>query len=570
MLKLRKTISILVAVMMLAAMYAAVPTFAIAGTTNKVVVADFTNPDAEIPFYNSASNATTPNQLYKSTEQCYGEAEQSGKWTVAGSSGVPGEHFIDEVKRAALSETDTFVVRFYSSTSNDVFHLLFIHTDAKTYIRHKITVTKQGWQEAVIPVSAITTKVPVDKLGSLKLNKGKWDNLIEHNTNNVLYFDSMWFEKRVSNVAVDADDDNSQMTLVSANHGSLTKDTATVYDGSTSSIKWNYSRTDAGTSRLNTKDLNIEPAKYGKVTIRFYSEQTDQLVFLVVSEGYKNNYKTATYGFSTAENNIGKWIEYEISVNDTTKPITQIAMVKGINAWGTNHNANNTIYIDKIWFGESEDINTTFSYIKSDYANAQNVGVFDIITFEFGDYLAEEVDCDAVEVTRDSNPVTEFKAWTDRNLLYVKTDDAMAFNSPYKIKVTQALTDQRGYTLYADEEISFTTKAPYLAIDEVKITDADGNKLSSVPAVGSTAKVSASIVNGSATSQSAVAIIAMYDKDGKLLKVSLSEPKNYDANMSVSAEISALCAVVDKTASIRGFLWDGLSKMLPLGLPEEI
>ena len=97
----------------------------------------------------------------------------------------------------------------------------------------------------------------------------------------------------------------------------------------------------------------------------------------------------------------------------------------------------------------------------------------------------------------------------------------------------------------------------------VEIVDLSGNKLTAIPEAGTGVTAISGIVNGSETPEAYVMAIAMYDIDGRLLSVKVCEPKTFDANMTVEHPISQNDTVVANTATIRGFLWDGLATMEP-------
>ena len=466
---------------------------------------------------------------------------------------------------SSYSGSNVFVIRVYSTTDTDAFNVLF-YKDT-TYTQLKVEIKKSGWQELVIPVSDITTKFSLSEITSFVLNKGGWNT--QHNKSNVLYFDSMWFENRSYNTAVDADNPILQVT---SNGGTMGNSTTKVYPGSDSSISWylNSNTSNRSLTSVNFSDINLDSTKYNKVTLRLYSEQADKLnIALNYNNGIKDTNKYTLYEFSEANNNIGKWVELEIDYSDV-KSYKFTNIMLNWNGWNQPHTATNNLYIDKIWFGDVEDKNTTFSFIGADVEGSQSVGVFDIIRLEFSDYLAENVECDAVTITRNGSAVTEFDVWADKNVLCIKTKDAMVFDSPYEITVTQKLKDQRGYTLYPAEVISFTTKLPYLAIDEVKITDMSGNKLSALPIGNTPIKAECNIMNGSESEEKFVLLLAMFDKDKKMVDVALSEEKTYPENGVVAAKIATLEEIVTDTniETIKAFLWSDLGRLIPYKMTE--
>ena len=139
----------------------------------------------------------------------------------------------------------------------------------------------------------------------------------------------------------------------------------------------------------------------------------------------------------------------------------------------------------------------------------------------------------------------------------------MKFDATYEIKVTTALLDQIGDVLSGDKTITFKTVVPYFAMDEVKLTDALGKNITKVPAVGETVKLSANVINGSDEDKSFVGIIAMYDGEGKLLKVYIGDKKTYDAGMVVQKAVEVSGAVVAGATDISAFIWDGMGTMVP-------
>ena len=570
MLKMKKTISALLAVVMMAALCAVSPAMA---ETTKVMFADFTDKTAtSLPMHKTDEEGARndADRIKPVTDIYYGDSGQSGIWSVSGSNSQLKNYYVTDsgMSLAAAAKCNVFVMRFYSSTDSDAFNVLF-YKDSSTYKQVAVYVSKAGWQEVTIPVSAIEEKLAIEDFSYFLLQKGGWgiDKTV-FNQENKLYFDSMWFENRVYNVAADADEG---VTLYHTDNLNLKASTDVVYSDSSSSMCLSTTATSNRSiysAELST--LNLDSTMYDKVTYRLYSEQKDQVVLTLyyTNESGASKFKAQTYEFSEDASNIGKWVEVTIDISDFDYTVDKVGL--NYNGWGTSHNGSNNLYIDKIWFGDVEDINGVFSYKQSAYDGAENVGVFDAIALEFDAPPAAAIACDAVEVTRDGNIVTEFDAWSDENMLYVKTDAAMAFDSEYEITVTSALNDQRGYTLDAKTIISFKTASAYLAIDSIELVDTNGDKLSAVPAADTAVSAVAEIINGSDEKASFVAIIAMYDSTGRLVKVSVSNPTEFNANMAVSHELKASDTVTSDTASVRGFLWSGTDTMIPFAATEQI
>ena len=566
MLKLKRIISVLLAVITAAGLCTA--PCVMAAETQKVLFADFTSPEAEtLPMHNPGA----PNdggRMKKNTDIYYGDAVQSGRWAVTGSNSSLSNYDVAAagIDLEAAAGCNIFVIRFYSSTDNDAFNVLFYDAES-TYYRYGLYVTKAGWQEAAIPVSAIEEDVAIVDITSFVLQKGGWGiNSSVFNQQNVLCFDSMWFENRNYNTAMDADSPERGLAVTGAS-STITRTSDFAYSDSAASWVWTTSATSARTIKTADFDtLNLDSRQYGKATFRVYSEAYDEVVLLFYytdGTGVQKYYRQ-TYYFTEDDGTVGKWIEIPVQLTDTGYSLDYIAL--NYNGWGTAHNVANRLYIDKIWLGETEDINASFGYVSSAYDGADDVGVFDAIALEFDDYLSGDVACDAVEVMRGGNPVTEFEAWSDKKTLYIKTDAAMAFDASYEITVTTALTSQIGRTLGKNQTIRFHTRAPYLAIDTVALVDAAGEELTQIPAVGSAVSATAEIVNGSEAAVRYVILLAMYDSEGTLLGVQMSGETEFEANMAVSHSITASGAVAENTASIRGFLWSGTGTMIPYGI----
>ena len=62
----------------------------------------------------------------------------------------------------------------------------------------------------------------------------------------------------------------------------------------------------------------------------------------------------------------------------------------------------------------------------------------------------------------------------------------------------------------------------------------------------------------------------MYDSHGKMLGVKVSDPTPFVANMTVPHTVVAPGTVPADTASIKGFLWNGLGTLVPCGAAAEI
>lgn len=563
----RKIISVVLTFAMLLALCTAV--YADAEASGKIIFADFTNAGAEtLPMSNPNGNSGA--KITKETEIFFGASGQSGRWRVTGSNGTPMKYTLTEagIDVSEIAGCNMFVIRFYSTTAEDAFNALFYA--GSTYRQIKVTVTKSGWQELAIPMSDITAKFELSELTAFTVQKGGWGTV--HNKENIIYFDSMWFERRSCNVAASADDSSLMMEKQNSSSGTLELSGDCVYGNSQKSIHWSFNSTNPRSIYTKSFDsINIDSEKYNSVTFRMFSKEADSMVLLLY---YKNDegvekYTSKIYNFTEEADNIGKWITVTLDISNIGYKLTKIGI--NYNGWGTSHTATNDLYIDKIWLGTSENINAVFNCTGSAYDGAKDVNVFDSVSIEFDAYLSGTVACDAVSVTRDGNAVTGFKAWTDKNKLFVKTNEAMRFESVYEITVTPALTDQRGYALAEENNvITFTTAAPYLAFDSVKITDGNGNDVSAVPGEGAEVAAAAGIVNGSETGRKFTAVIAMYDEAGSLLSVKVGEPAEFPANMEFSKNVSAACTVAPGTAKVRGFLISDVFTLTPFGLPAEI
>ena len=479
---------------------------------------------------------------------------------------------------------------FYSSTASDAFNVLFYNAEGGTgtYYRYPLYVTKSGWQEVAIPVSDIAVKVPVKDIKSFILQKGGWgiskDTENGFNSQNKLYFDSMWFENRAVTF-IDFTDTTSETlpmhNAAASNDGGRMKKDANIYYGdSRQSGLWSVTGSSSTLSAYNVPssvDLDAA-AKCDAFIIRFYAS-TAKDAFSVLF--YAGENATGTYYRYPLYVTKSGWQEVAIPVSDIAakvpvKDIKSFNLNKG--GWGikkdedNGFNAQNKLYFDSMWFESASDFNASFEYTASVYSNAEDVGVYDTITLEFSEAISGTIACDAVEVKKNGNAVTEFTAWADGERLCVKTDTAMAFNSSYEITVTPALESRRGYTLKDEITISFTTKSPYFAIDDIRLVDSEGNRLSKLPGPGTDVSATAEIINGSDENEETVLIIAMYDKDNRLVDVQIGDVQSHNANMAVpkSYSISKKVTVTDDTASIRGFLWSALDTIIPCKEMEYI
>jgi len=582
MFKLKKMGSFLIAVVMLVAMCAISPVMA--AETDKVMFIDFTDTSADLlPMTDPDKNAG--GRIDKKTDVCYGAAKQSGLWYVSGSKSSLSTYSVAEsnMDLDKLAECDFFVIRFYSTFESDQFSFV-IKSDAATkpYLTKVINITKSGWQEVAVPVSEIEASLPnkdITGISTFCMYKGAY-SATSFVPKNHIYFDSMWFEKRKNNVVADADNDTLTLTKKD-NSATVSINSDTVYGDSSSSFQWVNPEKAGSIQSVDLSTIGLsDPKAYTTLTFRMYSDAADIINLLVyyTNTSGTSKYVREPYTFSEEAGNIGKWVEVTLDltcmdtkdVNLTTaaSKLDNIRLNRG--SWTTASTYNNNVYIDKIWFGEVEDINTIFNYKTSAYKDATDVGVYDTVTLEFEDYLSETIACDAVTVKRDGNVVTEFDAWADRNFLCVKTNSAMAFDSTYEITVTPALKDQRGYALSGNRTISFRTALPYLATEGVKLVDSNGKEIKALPASGTAVSASAEIVNGSEKDEKYVTVLVMYDSHGKMLGVSVSEPTDFVANMTVPHIIAAPGTVVEDTASIKGFLWNSLGTLVPYGAAAEI
>lgn len=544
---------------------------------NQLLTVDFSNRNYEsLPMNNTVDARNDNDRIRKNTEIYYGESGQSGLWTVTGSNSRLVNYYVSDagldVNKAAKQKN--FVMRLYASTDNDAFGILFYNTAGK-YYHHPVTITKAGWQKIEIPLSLIETKIKVSELSHIVMQKGGWGIVhpnkvvnatdVPFNPQNALYFDRFWFETPLNSAVFDADD--SSLAIVDKNGNcNDAKVTEVHFDESQSSLRWYHSgATIRSLQTVNLADVGIDSKKADKVTFRMYSESYDEIVLLAYytdpADG-KQKYVHMVYYFGEDYDNVGKWVEAELDISGIKNfDIDFIGLT--INGWGAVHNTENNIYFDKIWIGEKEELTPVFGYKASEFDKRDDVEIFDTISFKFDEHLAATVPCDGVIVKRDGNKVTEFKAWTERNQLFVKTDAAMKFDSSYEVTVTTALKDMFGANLEENKTVTFKTEKPYFAMDEVKLTDASGKALTALPAEGAQVKLSANVINGSDKDKSFVGIIAMYDGEGKLLKVYIGDKKTYDAGMVVQKAVEASGTVVENTAEISAFIWDGFDTMVP-------
>ena len=212
----RKIISAVLTFAMLLALCTAV--YADAEASGKIIFADFTNAGAEtLPMSNPNGNSGA--KITKETEIFFGASGQSGRWRVTGSNGTPMKYTLTEagIDVSEIAGCNMFVIRFYSTTAEDAFNALFYA--GSTYRQIKVTVTKSGWQELAIPMSDITAKFELSELTAFTVQKGGWGTV--HNKENVLFFDSMWFERRSCNVAASADDSSLMMEKQNSSSGTL-------------------------------------------------------------------------------------------------------------------------------------------------------------------------------------------------------------------------------------------------------------------------------------------------------------------------------------------------------------
>ena len=583
MLKQNKLLSLIVAVSVILGLGVSLPVNA---EDSRVVLADFTTPaeSTDMPMYNPEAR-NDADKIIKDTEICYGVAQQSGRWAVTGSnSNLMYISVSDEIRNNAAN-CDTFVIRFFSEKPNDKFTVLFGKSEegvfgSGNYYNYNLTVTKAGWQEEEIPVSDIEARCPISEFRSFKIHKGGWEATNGNfNKENTIYFDSMWFKNSKLEFLDFTTPAQADMPMHDANsnaRGKIYVDTTIRYGNAKQSGKWIVT---SGVGLLKPYNLPSSfdlgaAASFDNFVIRVYSTEADDRfnVLFYTGEGGTGSYS------QTAVTTRAGWQELIIPVSEikeklakkgcTFEDIKSFKLDKG--NWSVTPNYNSVLYFDTMWFENESDFDPTFTYVSSEYDNKSDVGVYDTITMDFNERLSSTVACDAVTIYRGETEVTEFLAWTEGKRLYIKTNEAMHFESQYWITVTESLFSSRGYTLNAGKTISFTTAAPYLAVDAVRLTDESGADVEEPPAAGETIRICANAINGSDNDRSFVAIIAMYDSEARLLAMSEFSPVTAIANMAVPSEISNSCVVAEGTTAIRGFVWDASDTITPLCKSAEI
>ncbi len=450
---MKKVLSIFIAVLMFAAVFAMVPAFA--ATMQKVVVADFTNPDVEeIPFHNSASDGKEQHQMYKDNVVCYGGATQSGKWYVGGTEGYTGVFNISEQTRTDIAQADTFVIRFYSEKESDVFHFLFINKDnSNAYSRVRIDVTKQGWQEAVIPVSAITSnKVALNTLGGLKLNKGKWGDEPSNTPGNTLYFDSMWFEKEIPDKIMFADFTDTSLEMLPMHNpnandadGYITAATDIVYGGAAQSGKWRVggSQSELADYLVANSGIDINAvAQCDNLVIRFFSEEETDAFNVLFASTSKNAYTMEkVYVTKSGWQEVRIPLVNVIGVKFSFEEWDRFWLNKG--GWNLAHSRTNNIYFDSMWFEK-----------------------------ETSEYVVDSYECDFENGS---------EGWSGGNVVTSPTADwdsvygvTLGDNAELSLTENSAAYTVGSFSIYSGQDVSVKVKNT-----EVKIFEMTDGKLSS-------------------------------------------------------------------------------------------